>query len=323
METEQELTSENKPAKLDYDYLIVGSGAGGSPLATNLAKAGFKVLLLEAGGDPLRDDKGKEKERYTYSIPALHGGATEDEDLRWDFYVKHYDSEKQQQADSKYEVDRYDPEFKGILYPRAGTLGGCTAHNAMITVYPHNSDWDRIAQITGDDSWRSENMRQYFERLEKCQYLDRPSPGNNQSRHGFAGWLTTERANPLLALGDRQLLKTILKSALQAFSEQRVSIFDIIKHLFRSFFTNLPNLFRPNSDPLDFLDRLLDPNDWRVTQQSQEGVFFVPLATDKGKRRSTRDYLREVEQTYPDRLIIKTHALACIIHERRKKLKIA
>jgi len=35
-----------------------------------------------------------------------------------------------------------------ILYPRAGTLGGCTAHNAMITVYPHNSDWDKLAEIT-------------------------------------------------------------------------------------------------------------------------------------------------------------------------------
>jgi choline dehydrogenase-like flavoprotein len=33
-----------------YDYVIVGSGAGG-PLACNLAKAGLKVLLLEAGGD--------------------------------------------------------------------------------------------------------------------------------------------------------------------------------------------------------------------------------------------------------------------------------
>ena len=37
-----------------------------------------------------------------------------------------------------------------VLYPRAGTLGGCTAHNAMIFVYPHNSDWDQLADLTGD-----------------------------------------------------------------------------------------------------------------------------------------------------------------------------
>ena len=35
----------------DADYIIIGSGAGGGPLAANLAQHGFKVLLLEAGGD--------------------------------------------------------------------------------------------------------------------------------------------------------------------------------------------------------------------------------------------------------------------------------
>ena len=34
-----------------FDYVIVGSGAGGGPLAANLALAGFRVLLLEAGGE--------------------------------------------------------------------------------------------------------------------------------------------------------------------------------------------------------------------------------------------------------------------------------
>src|SRR2546429_5310024 len=46
-----------------YDYVIVGSGAGGGPLAGNLAKAGQKVLLLEAGSD---------YEDYNYQVPAFH-----------------------------------------------------------------------------------------------------------------------------------------------------------------------------------------------------------------------------------------------------------
>src|SRR5258708_19172522 len=29
-----------------------------------------------------------------------------------------------------------------IFYPRASALGGCTAHNAMILMYPHDSDWE-------------------------------------------------------------------------------------------------------------------------------------------------------------------------------------
>jgi len=34
-------------------------------------------------------------------------------------------------ANSKYVADRE------VLYPRAGTLGGCTVHNLMITIYPN------------------------------------------------------------------------------------------------------------------------------------------------------------------------------------------
>jgi len=55
----------------------------------------------------------------------------------------------------------------GILYPRAGTLGGCGSHNALITIYPHDSDWDNIASLTGDDSWSASKMRTYFEKMER------------------------------------------------------------------------------------------------------------------------------------------------------------
>ena len=38
-----------------YDYVIVGSGAGGGPLAANLAKAGYSVCIMEAGKWPKQD----------------------------------------------------------------------------------------------------------------------------------------------------------------------------------------------------------------------------------------------------------------------------
>ena len=34
-----------------YDFIVIGSGAGGSPVAAKLAQAGKSVLLLEAGPD--------------------------------------------------------------------------------------------------------------------------------------------------------------------------------------------------------------------------------------------------------------------------------
>lgn len=36
---------------LVFDYIVVGSGAGGGPLASRLARAGQSVLLIESGDD--------------------------------------------------------------------------------------------------------------------------------------------------------------------------------------------------------------------------------------------------------------------------------
>lgn len=42
-------SSDQAASESDYEYIIVGSGAGGGPLAANLARQGPAVLLLEAG----------------------------------------------------------------------------------------------------------------------------------------------------------------------------------------------------------------------------------------------------------------------------------
>ena len=40
----------------------------------------------------------------------------------------------------------------------------------MIIVKPNDLDWNRIAGLTGDESWRAETMQGYFPRLERCLY---------------------------------------------------------------------------------------------------------------------------------------------------------
>ncbi|EEY14896.1 alcohol dehydrogenase [Verticillium alfalfae VaMs.102] len=195
-----------------YDYVIVGSGPGGGPLAARLAIAGKKVLLIEAG-----DDQGAS---IPYQVPALNLQSTEYTPMQWDYFVNHYSSLNAQKKDSKMTYRTASGELYsglnppsgatplGVLYPRAGTLGGCAAHNALITVYPHASDWDRIATLTGDTSWRASAMRNYFKRLESARYLP-----NGVAGHGFSGWLTTSVTDLGLVIKDLKLLTVIVSAA--------------------------------------------------------------------------------------------------------------
>jgi choline dehydrogenase len=73
----------------EFDYIVVGSGAGGGPVAANLAEAGYTVLLLEAGG---------EEENAHYTVPAFHPLSTEDQDLQWNYYVRHYVNQARQKV---------------------------------------------------------------------------------------------------------------------------------------------------------------------------------------------------------------------------------
>ena len=49
------------PEQSEFDYIIVGSGAGGGPLAARLARAGKKVLVIEAGHDPVKPKESRPK----------------------------------------------------------------------------------------------------------------------------------------------------------------------------------------------------------------------------------------------------------------------
>ncbi|KAK7218994.1 hypothetical protein V2G26_006997 [Clonostachys chloroleuca] len=181
-------------ANPEYDYVVIGSGAGGGPLAANLARHGYSVLLLEAGGDHVNSS--------LTTIPVMANTAAEDPEISWQFFVNHYSDPDKAQKDSKFTWQLtngsyyvgYNPppdaKARGMLYPRGATVGGSTMVNAAGLALPPDNDWNHIANLTGDNSWKSENMRQYFERLESNHFLPKDTPG-----HGFSGWLGSNRNN--------------------------------------------------------------------------------------------------------------------------------
>ena len=121
-----------------YDYIVVGSGAGGGPLACRLARAGFSTLLIEAG-----DDQGA---TFNYTVPGYQAAVTQDPEIRWDVYVNHYQDLARARQDPKFVYRRRNGQTYtglmppagaqplGILYPRAGTLGGCVSHSMQFSI---------------------------------------------------------------------------------------------------------------------------------------------------------------------------------------------
>jgi choline dehydrogenase len=143
-----------------YDYIVIGSGPGGGTVASNLARAGWSTLLIEAGdnasGQPATE---VEADFVTTGIP---------DNLHWDFWVRHYANDTQQKRYQKlvWKLPNGDhwvgpgssapagAVMLGVEYPRGATLGGSSIINAGCTVLPSDSDWNYIGAITGDGSWK-------------------------------------------------------------------------------------------------------------------------------------------------------------------------
>jgi len=142
----------------------VGAGSAGAVIANRLSKNN-KVLVLEAGGDPLW---------YNY-IPGLAGDLLHSPEIDWKY-------ETVPQQKSHLAMDK-----KTSYWPRGKLLGGSSNLNYMMYVRGSPHDYNEWAQISGDDSWKYENVLGYFKKSEDYRgvYTNLPDTGSEYSTLSF------------------------------------------------------------------------------------------------------------------------------------------
>jgi choline dehydrogenase-like flavoprotein len=139
---------------MEWDFIIVGAGSAGGVLAKRLAEAGFRTLILEAGG----------QDNYHWvHIPMGYLYCIGNPRTDWMYKTSE------------------EPGLGGrsILYPRGKVLGGCSSINGMLYLRGQAADYDGWRQM-GLPGWGWDDVLPYFKKSE--DYMDGPS-----DMHGAGG----------------------------------------------------------------------------------------------------------------------------------------
>ncbi len=145
-----------------YDYIIVGAGTAGCVLANRLTRdKDATVLLIEAGG----------KDNYLWiHIPVGYLHCIGNPRTDW--------------------LYRTEPDAglggRSLNYPRGKVLGGSSSINGMIYMRGQSRDYDHWAELTGDASWRWDQVLPLFKKSEDYY-------GGGTPEHGVGGEWRVEK----------------------------------------------------------------------------------------------------------------------------------
>ncbi|XP_068623662.1 glucose dehydrogenase [FAD, quinone]-like [Battus philenor] len=155
----------------NYDFIVVGAGSAGSVVANRLSEvANWKVLLIEAGGDP---NIGTEAPQLFYNNMKSP--------VDW-----RYKPEPQASACRGYIEKR-------CAWPRGKTLGGSSSINAMFYVRGNKLDYDEWA-AAGNKGWSYDEVLEYFK---KSENYSGPWSDSTKQYHGKDGYLHIQKGKEI------------------------------------------------------------------------------------------------------------------------------
>lgn len=124
-----------------YDYIIVGAGSSGCPVARRLSDdPANRVLLIEAG--PRAD-------RFWVNTPAGMAKLYFNELLNWNYHTEPIDA----------------LAGRKMYWPRGKLLGGSSAINGMIFIRGHRADFDSWRDL-GNPGWGYDDVLPHFRAME-------------------------------------------------------------------------------------------------------------------------------------------------------------
>ncbi|CAH1645648.1 unnamed protein product [Spodoptera littoralis] len=148
----------------EFDFIIVGAGTAGSILANRLTEIkDWKVLLVEAGGDPPIES----------DIPGLTNSLY---DSKFDWKYTTVNNGLTSQAN----------KGGNIKWPRGKMLGGSSSINVMAYVKGHPKDFQSWYD-EGNKEWHPDIVNKYYHKAESLQdHMLRKNPAiqNEYGHHG-------------------------------------------------------------------------------------------------------------------------------------------
>nr|AQS60669.1 glucose dehydrogenase acceptor [Sogatella furcifera] len=147
----------------DYDFIVVGAGSAGAVVASRLSEvSGWRVLLVEAGGDPTP----------TSDVPALAYFMDKDW-LDWGYHTQPQPGICQGFIN------------KTCYWSRGKVLGGTSTLNFLIYARGHKLDYDQW-QSMGNEGWSYDHVLPYFKKSQDIR-VAKLFDSEYHSRGGYLG----------------------------------------------------------------------------------------------------------------------------------------